>query len=124
MEPIHTDDAPVFDLPFSQAIVHDDTIYLSGQVPVDPETDEIVDGGIEEQTKQTMENAAAILEEAGSSLDDVIKATVFLTDINDFDAFNETYSEYVSDPLPARSAFEVSDLAIDIVVEIELIARI
>jgi 2-iminobutanoate/2-iminopropanoate deaminase len=123
MEQIHTDDAPVFDLPFSQATKHGDTIYLSGQVPLDPETGEMVEGDIEEQTHQVMRNARAILEAGGSSLDKILKAQVFLTDIDDFDDFNAVYGEYVSDPKPARSAYEVSDLAVDIVVEIDFIAE-
>jgi len=123
MDQIHTEKAPIFDLPFSQATKHGDTIYLSGQVPVDPATGEIVDGGIKEQTEQVMENAAAILEEAGSSLDKVLKAEAYLTDIDDFDDFNAVYGQYVTDPKPARSAYEVSDLAIDIVVEIDFIAE-
>ena len=123
MEEIHTNHAPIFDYPFSQATKHGDTIYLSGQVPVDPETSEIVEGGIKEQTARIMENAQAILEAGGSSLDKVLKAEVYLTDINDFESFNEAYREYLSDPKPARSAYEVSDLAIDIVVEIDFIAE-
>ncbi|MFB6312015.1 MAG: Rid family detoxifying hydrolase [Salinirussus sp.] len=123
MEEIRTADAPVYEYPFSQAIQHGDTIYLSGQVPVDPETMEIVDGGITEQTAQVMENAAAILEAADASLDDILKSEVYLTDIDDFDAFNRVYAEYVSDPKPARSAYEVSDLAIDVAVEIDFIAE-
>ena len=123
MEEIHTQGAPIFDLPFSQATKHNDTIYVSGQVPINPETGDIVGGGITQQTKQIMENTSAILEEAGSSLDNLLKSQVYLKDIEDFAEFNEVYSEYVSDPKPALSAFEVSDLAIDIVVEIDFIAE-
>lgn len=123
VEKVSTDDAPQNEeLPFSQAIVHGDTVYTSGQVGINPETGEIVDGGIQSETQQTMENISAILEAAGTSLDNAIKATVFLNDINDFAEFNEVYSEYVDEPLPARSAFEVGDLAIDIAVEIEMVA--
>ena len=123
MEGIHTDDAPVFDYPFSQATTHGDTSYLSGQVPVDPATGEIVEGGIVEQTERIMENAKAILEAGGSSLDKILKAEVYLTDIEDFEALNGAYEPYLGDPKPARSAYEVSDLAIDIVVEIDFIAE-
>jgi reactive intermediate/imine deaminase len=123
MEEIHTDDAPVFEYPFSQATKHGDTIYLSGQVPVDPATGDIVDGGIEAQTEQVMENAKAILEAGGSSMDKILKAEVYLTDIEDFEDFNGAYEQYLSEPKPARSAYEVSDLAIDIVVEIDFIAE-
>lgn len=123
VEKVSTDDAPQNEeLPFSQAIVHGDTVYTSGQVGINPETGEIVDGGIQSETQQTMENISAILEAAGTSLDNAIKATVFLNDINDFAEFNEVYSESVDEPLPARSAFEVGDLAIDIAVEIEMVA--
>jgi 2-iminobutanoate/2-iminopropanoate deaminase len=125
VEKVTTDDAPNNEaLPFSQGIVHGDTVYTSGQVGVDPETGEIVEGGIRAETRQTMENVSAILEAAGSSLDSAIKATVFLTDIEEFAAFNEVYAEFVDDPRPARSAVEVSDLAIDIAVEIEMVAAI
>lgn len=125
MEAIATDGAPDDDaLPFSQAIVHGDTVYVSGQVGMDPETGEIVDGGIEAETRRTMENVAAILEAAGSSLDNVVKSTVYLDDVDEFGEFNAVYEEYVTDPLPARSAFEVGDLAIDIAVEIDVVAAL
>ena len=124
MEEIRTDDAPIFEYPFSQATKHGDTIYVSGQVPVDPATGELVDGGIAEETEQIMENTAAILEAGGSSLDKLLKTQVFLTDIDDFEEFNEVYAEYISDPKPARSAVEVSDLAVDIAVEIDFIAEV
>jgi len=122
MEEISTPNAPVFDYPFSQATKHGDTIYLSGQVPVDPDTMEIVGDDVTEQTEQIMENAKAILEGGGSSLDKILKSEVYLTDIDDFDEFNAAYKQYLSDPKPARSAYQVSDLAIDIVVEIDFIA--
>ena len=124
MEEVSTDHAPKFDLPFSQATILGETVYTSGQVPVDPETGAIVGDDIREQTAQTMENIQAVLEAAGTSLDNAVKATVFLDDIDDFEAFNETYREYVSEPYPSRSAYEVSDLAIEIVVEIEMIAEL
>ena len=125
VEKVTTTDAPLNDqLPFSQAIVHGDTVYVSGQVGVDPETGEVVDGGIGAETRQIMENISAILEAAGTSMDNVVKATVFLDDIDEFDEFNEVYREYLGEPQPARSAFEVADLAIDIAVEIEVIAAI
>jgi len=123
MEEIETDDAPIFEYPFSQAIKHGDTIYVSGQVPVDPETGDLVDGGVAEETEQIMENTAAILEAGGSSLDKLLKTQVFLTDIDDFQEFNDVYAGHVSDPKPARSAVEVSDLAVDIAVEIDFVAE-
>jgi 2-iminobutanoate/2-iminopropanoate deaminase len=125
VERVATDDAPSNeDLPFSQAIIHGDTVYLSGQVGTDPETDEVVDGGIRAETRQTMENVSAILSAAGTSMDNVVKTMVFLNDVDEFAEFNEVYCEYIQEPLPARSAFEVGDLAIDIAVEIEVIAAL
>ena len=127
---VHTDRAPSVDLPLSQAIIHGDTVYLSGQVPVDPEdpgtveNPNVVGENIEEQTEAVMENAKAILEAAGSSLDNLIKATVYLTDTDDFGDFNKTYRSYLSEPYPARSAFEVSKLAADFKVEVEFIASV
>lgn len=85
IEKVATDDAPLKeDLPFSQAIIHDDTVYLSGQVGTDPETGEVVDGGIQPETRQTMENISAILEATGTSMDNVVKATVLLDNIDEF----------------------------------------
>jgi len=125
VEKVSTDEAPGNEeLPFSQATVHGDTVYTSGQVGIDPGTGEVVDGGIRAETRRTMENVAAILEAAGASLDSAVKATVFLTDMDEFDEFNEVYAEFVDEPRPARSAVEVSDLAIDIAVEIEMVAAI
>lgn len=125
MEAIATDNAPDDEaLPFSQAIVHGDTVYMSGQVGIDPTTGDVVDGGIEAETRQTMENVSAILEAAGSSLDDVVKTTVYLNDVDQFEQFNGVYADYVSDPKPARSTFEVGDLAIDIAVEIDVVAAV
>ena len=122
-EEIRADDAPTLErFPFSQAMAHGDTVYVSGQVPLDPETGELVAGGVAEQTDRIMANIAAILEAAGSSLDDALKATVFLTDMDDFRAFNEAYRAHFDEPFPARSAVEVSDLAGDFDVEVDLIA--
>jgi len=122
MKEIHTDDAPASIGPYSQGIVDGSTVYVSGQGPVDPETNEIVGSDVREQTAQTLENAAAILEAGGSSLDDVVKSTVFVRDMADYDAVNDVYGDYLSDPYPARSAVQVVDLPIDIDVEIEVIA--
>ncbi|MFB6170328.1 MAG: Rid family detoxifying hydrolase [Haloarculaceae archaeon] len=124
MEEVHADDAPVFDLPFSQATVNDGTVYVSGQVPIDPETMRVVEGGIEAEARQTLDNIATILEAAGSSFDSVLKTQVYLTDMDDFDAFNAVYEEYVGDPRPARSAFAVDELAIDIAVEVDVVAAV
>ncbi|WP_436912360.1 RidA family protein [Halosimplex marinum] len=123
-EEISTDDAPPSIGPFSQAIRHDDTVYVSGQGPVDPDTGDIVGDDIREQTAHTLENVEAVLSAAGASLDDVVKATVFVTDMDDYDDVNDVYAEYMSDPFPARSAVEVADLPVDIGVEIEVIAAV
>jgi 2-iminobutanoate/2-iminopropanoate deaminase len=122
MEEITTDDAPGALGPYSQGIRDGDTVYVSGQGPVDPETREIVEGDIQDETEQTLGNVGAVLEAAGLGLEDVVKATVFVTDMDDYEAVNEVYGEYMSEPYPARSAVEVADLPIDIGVEIEVIA--
>ncbi|MWV41982.1 RidA family protein [Natrialba sp. INN-245] len=122
MNEIETEHAPASIGPFSQAIVDDGRIFVSGQGPVDPETGEIVSTDIREQTHRTLKNVEAILEAAGSSLENTVKATVFVTDMDDYDAINEVYQEYFSDPYPARSAVQVVELPIDIGVEIEVIA--
>ena len=122
MEEIHTGDAPAAIGPYSQGIVHDDRIFVSGQGPIDPDSGDIVGEDIREETERTLENVAAVLAAADSSLDDVVKSTVFVTDMSNYDAVNEVYAEYMSDPFPAQSAVEVADLPVDIGVEIEVIA--
>jgi reactive intermediate/imine deaminase len=122
MEEISTDEAPASIGPYSQGIRDGDRIYVSGQGPVDPETGEIVGEDVREQTARTLENVDAVLRAAGRSLDDVVKTTVFVTDMDDYDAVNEVYGEQMSGPYPARSAVEVADLPIDIRVEIEAVA--
>ncbi|UTF52452.1 Rid family detoxifying hydrolase [Natronosalvus rutilus] len=122
MEEISTDDAPASIGPYSQAMVHGDTVYVSGQGPANPESREVEVDDIQDQTAQTLENIGAILEAAGTSLDNVIKANVYVTDMDNYDAVNEVYAEYMSEPFPARCAVEVSDLPIDIGVEIEVVA--
>ena len=122
MEEISTDDAPPSIGPFSQGIRDGDRIYVSGQGPVDPETGDIIEGTISEQTARTLKNIDAVLHAAGRSLDDVVKSTVFVQDMANYDAINEVYAEYVSSPYPARSAVQVEDLPIDIGVEIEVVA--
>lgn len=122
MQEISTNDAPPSIGPFSQAIKDGGKIYVSGQGPVDPDTGDVVSNDIKEQTAQTLENIDAILRSADCSLSDVVKATVFVTDMTDYDMINDVYQEYVDEPYPARSAVEVADLPIDIGVEIEVIA--
>ena len=108
--------------PYSPGIKAGGFIYVSGQVPLDPQTGEMVSGGIEEQTRQTLENIKAVLEAGGSSMDKVVKCTVFLTDISEFSKMNEVYRSFFPQDPPARSTVEVSKLAMDIKVEIEAVA--
>ena len=122
MEEITTDEAPGSIGPFSQAIRDGGRIFVSGQGPIDADSGDIVGEGIKEETAKTLENIDAILEAAGASLDDVVKATVFVQDMDDYDDINEVYGEYRSEPYPARSAVQVEDLPVDIGVEIEVIA--
>jgi reactive intermediate/imine deaminase len=122
MEELSTDEAPSAIGPYSQGVLDGDTVYVSGQGPVDPESGAIVNEDIEAQTERTLENVAAVLAAADCTLDDVVKSTVFVTDMDDYDAVNEVYGEYMETPYPARSAVEVADLPIDIGVEIEVVA--
>ena len=124
MREVTTSEAPGGSGPFSQAIIEDNTIYTAGQGGVDPETGEIVDGGIVPETEQVLTNIEKILEAAGASLNDVIKVNIYLTNIEDYDELNETYSEFFDKPYPARSVVEVSDLPIDIRIEVETVARL
>ncbi|ADQ68869.1 RidA family protein [Halogeometricum borinquense] len=122
MEELSTDEAPPSIGPFSQGIRDGDRIYVSGQGPIDPDSGDIVGEDATAQTEQTLDNVEAVLESAGQSLDDVVKATVFVTDMDDYDAVNEVYGDRMSQPYPARSAVEVVELPVDIRVEIEVIA--
>jgi len=124
MEEITTDEAPGAIGPYSQAIRHGDTVYTAGQGPLDPETGEVVDGDIGAQTARTMENLAAVLEAADTSLENVVKATVYLGDMDDYAAVNEVYAEYVSEPFPARTAVEVGEFPVELGVEIEVVAAV
>ena len=123
MEIISTKKAPGAIGPYSQAVIVNDVIYTSGQIPVNPETGEIPDG-IENQTNRALQNVKAILEEAGTSLDKVFKTTVFIKDMNDFTKLNAVYSTYFAENPPARSCVEVARLPKDVLVEIEVIAKI
>jgi len=121
---IHSDSAPKAIGPYSQAIVSGDLVFCSGQVPIDPATGELVSGGIQEQTHRSLMNLRAVLEAAGSSLDRVVKTTVFLQSMNDFTAMNAVYAAYFPNDPPARSTVEVARLPRNALVEIECIARI
>lgn len=123
MEEVTTADAPANDRPYSQAIIDGTRVFVSGQGPVDPDTGEIEEGDIESQTAQVLENIQSILAAADSSLNDVVKTTIFLTDIGQYNAVNEEYGKHFDPPFPARSAVEVSNLPSDIDVEIEVVAK-
>lgn len=118
---IATDNAPKAIGPYSQGILWNDLIFASGQIPVNPANGEIP-AGIKEQTKQVLENVSAILKSAGSSIENVIKTTVFIKNMNDFAEMNAVYETYFIKPFPARSTVEVARLPKDVLVEIEVIA--
>jgi 2-iminobutanoate/2-iminopropanoate deaminase len=119
---ISTDKAPGAVGPYSQAIVANGAVYTAGQLGLDPQTKQFVAGGVGEQTRQALENLRAVLEAAGSSLDRVIKTTVFLQNMDDFAAVNEVYATYFTADPPARSAVQVARLPLDGLVEIEAVA--
>ena len=122
MKVINTNKAPKAIGPYSQAIEANGLGITSGQLPIDPATGEFAPGGIKEQTRQSLTNAKAILEEAGISMANVMKTTVFLSDMNNFAAMNEVYAEFFSEPFPARSAIAVKTLPKNALVEVECIA--
>ena len=123
MKALHSELAPKALGPYSQAIVAGGFVFASGQVPIDPATGNFVAGGIKEQTKQSLTNVKAILAEAGTGMDQVIKTTVFLSDMNNFGAMNEVYATFFGEgSYPARSAVEVARLPKDALVEIEVTA--
>ena len=121
-ERVQTDSAPKAIGPYSQAIKANGFVFASGQIPLDPQTMEIVGGGIREQTERVMTNLSAVLRAAGTSMDRVVKTTVFLSDLSDFVEMNETYGKFFGDVPPARATVEVSRLPRDVKVEIEVIA--
>lgn len=121
---ISTDKAPAAIGPYSQAVKVGNMVFTSGQIPVNPSTGELVKGGIDVQARQIFENLAAVLEAAGTGFEHVIKATVFIKDMNDFAEVNKIYQEYIPTPYPARSCVEVSRLPKDVGVEIEMVAII
>jgi len=119
---VKTDKAPKAVGPYSQGIIAGELIFVSGQIPFDPINNKMVEGSIKDQTKQSLENVKAIIEAAGATLEDVVKCTVFLKDMNDFKDMNEVYSTYFKENPPARAAVEVARLPLDVGVEIEAIA--
>ena len=121
-QPIRTDGAPKAIGPYEQAIKIDGLVFTAGQIPLDPKTGNLVVGGIAAETRQVLENLKAVLAAAGSSIDRVVKATVFLKNIADFQAMNEVYAEYFAGSKPARSTVAAAELPRGALVEIDLVA--
>jgi len=119
---IQTNNAPAAIGPYSQAIEAGETLYVSGQIPLDPVTMKVVEGGIQEQTIQVLKNIGAILKEAGYEYKDVVKSTCLLSDMANFKAMNEIYATYFSAVSPARATFAVKELPLGVLIEIETIA--
>ena len=119
---VSTPQAPKAIGPYSQAVVHDGIVYLSGQIAFDPETNQIIDGDVAAQTHRVLQNLKAVLEAAGSSLEAVLKTTVFLKDMGDFPKMNEVYARYFPANPPARSTVQAAKLPRDVAVEIDAIA--
>jgi len=119
---IKTDQAPAAIGPYSQAIETNGTLYISGQVPIDPATGKIVEGGIKEQTRQVLENIGAILQAAGYHYENVVKSTCLLSDMEHFKDMNEVYAQYYKENQPARAAYGVVRLPLGALIEIETIA--
>lgn len=119
---IHTSNAPAAIGPYSQAVEVGGTLYISGQIPLNPQIMKLVEGGIQEQTEQVLKNIGAILHEAGYNFSDVVKSTCLLSDMTNFKAMNEVYARYYAENAPARAAFAVKDLPMGALIEIETIA--
>ena len=124
MKAISTNNAPAAIGPYSQAIEVNGFVFASGQLPIDPETGNFPEGGIKEQTTQSIKNAQKILEAAGTDLKHVVKTTVYLANMSDFAAMNEVYSQFFTEPFPARSAVAVKDLPKGAMVEVEVLAAL
>lgn len=122
IEVISTENAPKAIGPYSQAIRIQNMVFTSGQIPVDPSSGEVVGGGIENQTKQVLENLGAVLAKAGTGFENVVKTTVYIKDMNDFASVNKIYGQYFKEPYPARSCVEVARLPKDVLIEIEAVA--
>jgi 2-iminobutanoate/2-iminopropanoate deaminase len=122
MEELHCESVYSVDLPFPLGIIDDNRVYLSGRTARDPETGDAIDG-IAVETDQILSDIELMLESAGTSIENVIQATVYLEEMSDIGTFNEIYESYMTEPYPARSAVEVSDLAVEFSVEVEMVAR-
>jgi 2-iminobutanoate/2-iminopropanoate deaminase len=121
---ICTDKAPAAIGPYSQAVLAGNLLFCSGQIPLDPSTGSLVAGGVREQAEQVMKNIAAVLAEAGPGFDNVVKTTIYLTDINDFSVVNEVYANYFGTHKPARSTVAVKSLPRNALIEIEVVASV
>lgn len=119
---VSTGEAPAAIGPYSQGIIANGFVFVSGQTPIDPQTGQLVEGGVDVQARRVLDNVRAVLEAAGSSLDQVVKTTIFLKNMNDFQVVNGVYAEYFTGTLPARATVEVARLPRDCEVEIEAIA--
>ena len=124
MNPVQTDGAPAAIGPYSQAIAVDGWLFASGQIPIDPATGELLEGSVAEQTTQVMKNLTAVLAAAGASLDNVVKTTVFLSDMGRFAEMNEVYARFFGDHRPARSTVQAAALPKYVDVEIDVVARL
>ncbi|HOB28949.1 MAG: RidA family protein [Dethiobacteria bacterium] len=124
LKTVSTENAPVAIGPYSQGIIHGKVLYISGQLPIDPQSGAIVSPDVAKQTEQCLENAKAIALQAGASLTDVIKTTVFVSDLSQFDTINKVYGQYFASHKPARACIEVARLPKDAKVEIEMIVAL
>ncbi|NLW23661.1 MAG: RidA family protein [Clostridia bacterium] len=123
-EIVYSKKAPAAIGPYTQGVKAGDLLFISGQLPIDPGTGELLTGDIQTQTKQVMENLKAIIEEAGATLEDVVKTTIFLKDMNQFSLVNEAYGEYFKDNPPARACIEIARLPKDAQIEIEAVVLV
>lgn len=121
---VESDSAPAAIGPYSQAVKAGNLLFTSGQIPLDPKSTAVVEGGIQEQTHQVMQNLSAVLAASGASLANVLRTTCFLKDLNDFAAFNEVYASYFDNEPPARSTVQVSRLPLDVMIEVDCVALI
>jgi len=122
-QPISTENAPAAIGPYSQAVGFGQTLYLSGQIAIDPETGEIVDGGIQEQTDQAMKNLKAVLQASGYTMNDVVQCQIFLSDLDNYALMNDIYAKYFDVPPPARAVVQAARIPRDALVEIMMIAN-
>ena len=123
MKTINTDTAPAAVGPYSQAVISGNLVFTAGQIPLDPQTNELVDGDVAAQTEQVLQNLSAVLKAAGSSLEKAVKVTVFIKDMNDFTTMNAIYEKYFTNK-PARSTVEVARLPKDVLVEMDVVAEV